>query len=293
MPTSARSAALGGYVVSLPDAGVTLFHINPGYLNSSQNKTFSVSYINHISDINMAAVDGAYYLNKIGTIGAGIRYLGYGNFTRTNDQGQNLGTFNAYDMAVSIGLGRTYTKNLQYGVSIDFIHSSYDIYRSTAIALSAGFLYYAPNHAFTIGGSINNLGSQITTFDGRREPLPLDIRLGISRKLKHVPLRVSLTAHSLNQWNMQMYNDTGKPGIGSTIIRHLELGGEFLFSKNVHLLLGYNRYVHEELKTSNRLDLAGTSIGLEIRIKRYQFDISQSSFSQSGGYFQINLRTKF
>lgn len=293
MPSSARSAALGGQVVSLPNGDISLFHINPGYLNEDLNKSVSVSYINHISDINMASVNGAYYLKDIGTLAAGLRYMGYGSFTRTDAQGQSLGSFNAYDMALTFGIGRTYLKNLHYGATFDIIHSSYDIYHSTAVAFSFGFLYNYPNKDFTIGGAITNLGTQISTFDSRREPLPLDIRLGISRKLEHVPLRLSLTAHSLNRWNLWTFDDAKKPGFTSNLLRHFNIGGEFLLSSNVELRLGYNRYQHEELKASNRLDFAGTSIGLGIHIDKYQFDISRNSFSQTGGYLQINLRTKF
>lgn len=241
----------------------------------------------------MAAVNGAYFVKDIGTLAAGIRYMGYGSFTRTNAQGQRQGSFNAYDMALTFGIGRTYEKNLSYGAAIDFIHSSYDVYHSTAVTFSAGFLYKDPARDFTVGGAITNLGGQLSAFDTKREPLPLDIRLGISRKLEHVPLRLSITAHSLNSWNLTTITDTKKPDLVTDIIRHFELGGEFLLSDNVELRLGYNRYQHEELKTSNRLDFAGTSIGLGIHINKYQFDISRNSFSQSGGYLQINLRTSF
>ncbi len=293
MPSSARSAALGGQVVSLPNGDISMFHINPAYLNEDLNQTVSISYINHISDINMAAVNGAYFLKDIGTLAAGLRYMGYGSFTKTDAQGQTLGSFNAYDMALTFGIGRKYLKNLSYGATIDFIHSSYDVYQSTAIAFSAGFLFKDPVRDFTIGGAITNFGGQINAFDTKREPLPLDIRLGISRKLEHVPLRLSITAHSLNNWNLMTITDTKKPNIATDIFRHFELGGEFLLSDNVELRLGYNRYQHEELKTSSRLDFAGTSIGLGIHINKYQFDISRNSFSQSGGYLQINLRTSF
>lgn len=292
LPVSARSAALGGNVVSLPDGDVSLFQSNPSYLQKSSQDKLSLSYINHISDINMAFLNGACYLSGIGTLGAGIRYMNYGNFTQTNDQGQNTGTFNAYDMALSIGIGRSYMKNINYGAAIEVIHSSYAQYQSTALALSLGGRYKIPDKKMTLGAAITNIGTQLSQFDHVREKLPLDISIGISRRLTHIPLRVSLGLHSLNRWKLRLLSDSKNPSFATDLIRHVQLGGEFILSEHVFFRLGYNRYLHEELKTSNRIDLAGTSIGIGINLKKVTFDISRNSYSQLGGFTQISVSTR-
>jgi hypothetical protein len=291
LPVSARSAALGGDVVSLPDGDVSLFQANPSYLQKNSQNKLSLSYINHISDINMAFLNGAYYLSRIGTIGAGVRYMNYGSFTRTNSEGKETGSFHAYDMAISIGIGRIYGSNLQYGAAVEFIHSSYDQYQSSALAITLGARYQIPDENLTLGAAITNLGTQLSQFDNIREHLPFNISIGASKKLIHVPLRLSLTLHSLNRWNLKTLNDSKNPDVAVAFIRHVQLGGEFLLSDHVFFRLGYNRYLHEQLKTSNRLDLAGTSIGIGIHLKKIKFDISRNSFSQLGSVMQINVST--
>lgn len=291
LPVSARTAALGGDAISLPDGNVSEFQVNPSYLQESSQDKLSLSYINQISDINMAFLNGAYYVSGIGTFGGGIRYLNYGKFTHTNAQGQALGSFNAYDMAVSMGIGRMYMKNVYYGGAIEYIHSSYAQYHSSAVAISLGGRYRIPQDHLTFGVAITNFGTQLSRFNDVHENLPLNISVGVSRRLTHMPLRISLTLHSLNRWNLRILTDQHNPTFATDLVRHVRIGGEFLFSKHVILRLGYNRLLHEELKTSNRIDLAGTSIGLGINVNKVQFDISRNSYSQLGAFTQISLST--
>jgi hypothetical protein len=52
-----------------------------------------------------------------------------------------------------------------------------------------------------MGLVIRNIGTQFTTY-GVREKLPLEVIVGVSQELEHVPLRWHLTLENLQQWNV-------------------------------------------------------------------------------------------
>lgn len=239
----------------------------------------------------MAFVSGAYHMNSIGTLGAGIRYVGYGEITGATADGVERGTFQPFDLEFTTTLSRPYNDDLQYGSSLSIIHSSYDIYSSTAVALSLGAVYTFDERTVA-GFSLRNAGAQLTAFNDRKERLPLDLRLGITRSLEYLPFRLSLTAHSLNQWKMNTMSDEESPNFADNIARRLIIGGELLLSENVHFRLGYNHFLSQELKTTNRLDLAGFSLGLGVQIRRFHFDVSRSSYSEIGGLTQLSIQTR-
>ncbi|HKI43828.1 MAG TPA: type IX secretion system protein PorQ [Balneolales bacterium] len=291
IPPSAYASALGGNGVSLKHGDFSMMTLNPAYISVEDHRHFALSYINHISDVNMGMLSGAWNFPGIGTLGGELRYLNYGKLIRADAEGNKMGTFQAYDMALSVAMSRNLMPHLRYAGGITFIRSSYGQYQSSAIGIMAGMWYAIPAKDLTLGASVTNLGAQIQTFDGLNEPLPLDIRVGVSKRLEHMPLRLSLTLHSLNRWQLPTVTDTRKPTFSQNLVRHVELGAELLLSDNVQIGLGYNRLRHEDLKSSNRLDLAGTSIGIIIRTRHFKFDISRNSWSSAGGLLQLSIQT--
>ncbi len=292
MPGSARTAALGGNHISLNRGGTANFEVNPAYLNKDNHKELSLSYLNHFSDIYLGSAGLAWHLEDIGTVATGIRFLNYGDFTRTDSDGQAQGSFNAYDFSWSTAYSRTLFPNLYAGIGGQFIISSYEEYRSSAFALFGGMYYSFNNDHTHVGVSFRNFGVQITQFDDTREDLPFSLMAGITHRLQHLPLRFNLTLHSLDQWNLPVFDDESDPGFSDNLFRRMRFGTEFLFSDNFHLRLGYDHLQGQELKTDRRIDLSGASIGLGIVIRDIHFDISRTSYSETGGLIQLNVSTR-
>ena len=61
--------------------------------------------------------------------------------------------------------------------------------------------YVFHKRQITMAMVAKNMGSQITTYveDGEREPLPFEVQFGISKRLKYVPLRLSLSLNNLEK----------------------------------------------------------------------------------------------
>lgn len=293
IPVSAKAASLGGSPVSLLYSDPSQMHVNPAFLSPSSSSELAVSYVSFLSEVDMAFASTAYQLEEIGTLGIGLRYFNYGQFDRIDAAGNNDGQFNASDMALKMALSRKYLDFLRYGLGVDIIYSSYETFKSTGVAFSGGLLLDFAEQDMSIGFSFVNAGKQLSTYNGVEESLPFDLRLGVSRKLLYLPLRVTATAHSLHRWEMTTPNDIEPPNIFTNFFRHLAIGGEFLFSDNFHFRLGYNQYLHDELKTDQRIDFAGFGLGVAIKVKSISIDFSRNSYSEMGQMFQFGLSTKF
>ncbi len=292
LPGSARTAALGGNHISLHQGGTANFDVNPAYLSVQNHKELSLSYLNHITDIYLGSAGFAWHLEDFGTFATGIRFLNYGDFTRTDSDGLEQGTFNAYDFSWNTAYSRTLLPDLQAGMGVQFIVSSYEAYRSSALALFGGIHYSFNNELTQAGVSFRNFGVQITTFDETKEDLPFNLMAGITHRLQHLPLRFNLTLHSLDRWNLPVFDDESDPGFFDNLLRHVRFGTEFLFSDNFQLRLGYDHLQSEELKTDRRIDLSGASIGLGIVIRDINIDFSRTSYSETGGLIQLNVSTR-
>lgn len=293
LPASARAAALGGNHVSLPEADGLLFLSNPAYLNERAHGQLDFSYLNHLSDISMGAAGGAYHHKRLGTFALGLRVLDYGDMRQSGETGLDEGSFSANDMAFTAGYARPLLENLQAGASAEFIYAGYGNYSSSALALNLGLYYYYEALDLHMGGVIEHVGTQLSTFGGSNESMPVDVRVGLSRRLEYVPLRVHLTLHNLHAWDAENAQDDGEsPSFSANLMRHAALGGELLLSENVVFRLGYDHARNQDLKVNTRLDTAGFSYGLGIDYRAFTFDFSRSSFSDLGMLTRIGVQTR-
>lgn len=290
MTPTARSAGMGGNHAGIFDADFSLMHINPAYLNASNTATISASYINFLADVNMGFSSGAYTIDQIGTFGLGIRYVGYGEFDRLDENGNELGNFSANDIALTGAYSRPVASGLQAGVAFDLIHSSYANFKSSAMAFSAGLFYQDTTNNFSAGFSIRNAGVQLSAFDEQREPLPMDISVGISKKPEAFPFHLILTLKQLNNWDLRTFGESEKPKLVDNIFRHVLFGGETSIGENMQIRLGYDHYLHEQTKTGKTFDLAGVAFGLGFDFKNMTFDVSRNSYSKLGGITRLSIK---
>lgn len=289
---SAKASALGGNHVGIFDANSSLLYLNPAYLTPESSSLVSATFVNYLSDSRIGFANGAYQIKNIGTLGIGIRYAGYGDLNELDEDGNNLGSFNATDLSLTAALSTMLSEKLSAGAGIDLIHSSYHIYNSSAITASGGIYYLDKESNFSAGLSFRNLGDQLDYYDGIREEIPFDISAGFSKKPANFPFRLNLTLRQLNDWSMRVVGETEDPAFFDNLFRHVIFGGEAAFSENFLFRLGYNRLLHEQTKTNQSFDLAGVSIGVGLKIKSLNIDLSRSSYSKLGGIVQISVRSQ-
>lgn len=301
---SARVAALGGVNVSIWDKDLNLALQNPALLTYKMHGQVAFNTVNFISDINLGYVAYAFGYGP-GTYSVGLQYINYGKFQGATATGVPTGTFTAGEYNLQLSYGRQF-KHFAYGASLKMIYSNMNVAKSLGVATDWGGAYQSTDSLFTAGMVVKNIGYQITTYTaGNREKLPFEIQAGFSKKLKHMPLRLSVTAHNLQKFDLTYYNPnkpgqqtdlaTGEPVVEKVTIadkamRHIIIGSELLLSKNFHFRFGYNHMRRKEMTIEGKRGMVGFAWGFGIRINRFLISYGSSSFyvGQNTNHFSFS-----
>lgn len=299
---SARLAALGGSTVSTFESDVNLAFFNPALYQADLHNKIGLTYVNHLADVTHGSVAYAHKGKEgWGDFGGGIQFINYGSFVRRDAAGNELGDFRAGELALQLGWGYQFNPMMRVGANAKLIGSYLETYSSHGVALDLAAMYIDTSRQLSIAFLVKNMGVQIDTYvPGQREALPLDVQIGITNKLRYMPLRWSLIFHRLHQWG-NAYNDpndvyyrrqlllnNGEPApapevsLADEIFRHVILNGEFLLSKNFHVRMGYNHQRRKELVIPDRNGSSGFSFGFGIQVKKFRFDYARGAITLAG-----------
>lgn len=302
---SARTAASGGSMIAVRDNDIALAYQNPALLNKSMHHHATLSYLNYLAGIYSAFGGYARHFDSLGTFSANVFFVDYGKIQGYDEDGNQTRPYTAQDYNFQIGYGKHWKDKFWYGVNFNFIYSALEAYVSTAGAFNLGGLYHDPEKKFTATVLVKNLGTQFITYrDGNREPLPLDVQAGISKKLRYNPLRFSIIAHDLQTWDLSYVNPNKrnktidletqkekveKIPVAEKVMRHLNFTGELLFTENFNLILGYNYQRRKELSPEQRKVVTGFSWGLTFNLLKYRFSYGMASFYPGQPSFNFSI----
>lgn len=279
---SARAASLGGSFVANNDDPDVIFY-NPAGMSMLENNPVSFSFVKHLMDINLASVSFSTEFENLGRFGAAVKYINYGSFDEADEFGNRTGEFGAGELALIVGYSNLLDANFYYGANVKFIYSGIADRSSNALAADLGLHYTIPEQFINIGFSILNLGSQISSYYNLKEELPLDITIGISKKLEKIPVRISLDFHRLNQ-DRENFTERFKA---------FTVGAEINLSKVLTLRLGYDNERRSDLKIGTTAGIAGFNIGLGAKVSDYNFNYGYSSLGLVGALHRIGISTSF
>lgn len=304
---SALHTALGGVSIANGGDDPSMAYQNPSLLSPDMDNGISLSYANYFLDINHGFLSYAKNFDSIGTFGLSVGYFDYGEFVRTNANGEILDdVFDASDYTFQLSYARALTDRISVGVNTKFLYSVYEAYVSTGGAIDLGANYRNETQGLTAGFLVKNMGYQFLTYsnEGFREPLPFDVQFAMSKKLEHNPLRITVTAHNLHKWNNSYVNtnsrskqidlETGEVlnqnlSFGSKLMRHVIVSPELVFSDNFQLRFGYNHQRRVELSPENRRAMTGFSWGFGIGLKKFYLSYGRAGYypGVSTHYFSV------
>ncbi|UOG73906.1 type IX secretion system protein PorQ [Hymenobacter tibetensis] len=310
LPPGAKTAALGGVNVSSRDSDPTMFLSNPALLNADMEGRLALSFVDYLADIKQSTAAYAFNTEKAGRFGIGLTYLSYGKFEQYDAAGNPMGEFSVNEYALSVA--DSYTQgNFTLAGTAKLAVSGISGNHSVGVLADVGAVFKHPEQDFTVGLAARNVGYQLKPYAGAsREPMPLDVQIGASIKPEHMPLRFTITAHHLQQFDI-VYLDPNQRGqldengesikkkktVGDKIARHFAVGGELILGKNLNLRVGYNHLQRRELRLDNVSGGAGIAFGVMLRISQFQLDYTRAGMHASGAanYFTIarNLNTLF
>ena len=309
---SARTTALGGGLLSVQDDDVALAAVAPSLLNPSMHNALSFNHHFQLGGVQSGSVMYARNAPKLGMmLQFGLQYINYGTFDAADEYGAQIGSFKAADYAFLLGGMKKLDEHFSIGLNLKFVSSQLESYRSTGLAADVSGTYHDPEAQICATLAVRNLGVQLSTYSqqNQREPLPLDIQLGLSKRLKHTPLRFSVLAHHLQRWNIRyqdpatvaattFLNDTQSSSSSSSIwidnlFRHLTFGAEVLVGKkeNLRFRIGYNHLRRQELSVENYRSFAGFSLGAGIKVSNFRLDYGRAFTHLAGSTNHLTVST--
>lgn len=278
--TGAKASSLAGAFDTYTDDPNAMFY-NPGSLSTITNNKVSAGFGKYLLDMNFGTLAYAQKYKDIGWFGIGVKYFDYGSFDRADETGTPTGeTFNANDLMVSVGYGNYIYEKINYGITVKYIYSGIAEYKSSAIAMDFGMQYHMPSSQLSLSFGVLNLGAQLSSYISTKEKLPLDIRVGVSKRLEHTPVRLNVTFAKLNESREKLVQH----------FKAFSIGAEFIFSDYVSARLGYDNESRQDMKLGTSLGISGFSTGLGIRFaEKYVFDYSLNSLGKVGSTHRVNL----
>ncbi len=305
--TSPRQAALGGKVLTIYDQDVNQVHFNPATINQDMDNRLSVNYGNYYGEITYGTASYAYTFDRhIQTFHWGVNYVNYGSFDGYDENGNPTSSFTGSDIALSMGYAYNIPSTDFYvGANLKAINSTLESYNSFGAAIDLGAIYIDEYNGINYAVSIRNLGTQITTYAGTKESLPLEVMAGISQQLENVPIRWHLTLENLQQWNVSFSNPARsqssidgtttpeKTSFFNNALRHVIIGAELFPQKGFNLRIGYNFRRAEELRLLEQRNFSGISLGVGLKMGRLKFDYSYSRYTLAANTSLFGLTIDF
>jgi hypothetical protein len=305
--TSPRQAALGGKTITIYDDDVNQVNFNPATINVEMDNHLALNYGSYFGEVTYGTASYAYtYDRHLQTFQAGVNYVNYGSFEGYDESGQATTSFTGSEIALSAGYAYTipYT-TIHIGANAKLISSTLESYNSLGGAIDIGAIFIDERNDVNWGLVIRNIGTQFRTYSEVREKLPLEVILGVSQELEHVPLRWHLTLENLQQWNIAFSNPVrGEMSLDGTsaeekisfvnnALRHVIFGVELFPQKSFNLRLGYNFRRAEELRILEQRNFSGVSLCFVLKFNKLKFNYSYSRYTLAGNTSLFGLTINF
>ncbi len=280
LPVSAHTAALGGDNITLVEDDETLVFGNPALLSSVSDKTIALTYMNYMSGASVASASFNRVVKRRASWAASAQYANYGKMKEVDENNVQTGEFSAKDIAVAGYFSYMLTDKLVGGIAAKFITSYLGDYNAIGIGVDLGLNYYDAEHNWSLSAVAKNLGGQVKAYHENYDPMPIDVQIGASKQLAHVPLRVSATLVDLNHWNYRFIN-------------HLVVGAELVFSPSIWVGAGYSFRRAYEMKVGSDGDQsshgAGWSFGGGVNLERFKLNLAYGKYHVSSSSLVVNV----
>jgi hypothetical protein len=287
LPVSPIQNSLGGKNFIGNSSDPSQPFTNPAIINSDMSGQLALNFSRLNNAVNYGSMGYVHSFDSQKNIFLGVNYLNYGQIEGYDEFGFKTGAFTGNEVALSIGSSYNISYTDWYvGANTKFIFSSLAGYTSLGMAFDLGILRKIEQYNLDIAFVVRNLGGQIDTYAGRREKLPLDIAIAITKQLENVPLRLHMTIDNLQQWNLAFKNPNRsevdlegkvteeKISVFNNALRHVIVGVEIFPEKKFNIRLGYNFRKGEEMRIINQRHFAGLTAGFGFRYNRLKFDYS-------------------
>ena len=280
LPVSAHVAALGGDNITINDDDPTLIFHNPALIAGVTDKSLNLNYMTYMEGCKTASASFVKAYKERATWGVSAQYMDYGKMKQTTVENIDQGEFSAKDIALAGTFTYLLGNKVSGGITARFISSTIGSYSSAAVAIDLGINYLNEETGLSLSAVAKNLGGQVKAYHDEFERIPLDLQIGITKRLIGSPLRLSATLTRLNNW------DQG-------LIKHLAIGGDLLLGTQFYVSAGYNFRRSSEMKINDSEGDsnhgAGVSLGGGIQLQHFKLNVGYAKYHVSASSLLINV----
>ncbi len=280
LPVSAHAAALGGEASTLVEDDATLIFHNPALINNVTDRTLNLNMMTYMEGATTASASFIRAAGERATWGVTGQYMSYGTMKETDTSGQQTGDFSAKDCAIGGSYAYALSEKFSGGITAKFVASYIGSYSSLGAAVDLGLNYYNSQSELSLSLVARNLGGQLSAYDDDFERMPLDLQLGVTKRLLRSPLRITASLVRLNDWEY---------GLG----KHIVVGADLILSPQFYIAAGYNALRAAEMKISesdgSSAHGAGLSIGAGLQLQRLKLQLAYAKYHVSTSSILINL----
>ena len=280
LPVSAHVAALGGDNTTIIEDDPTLIFHNPALINNVTNRTLNLNLMTYMQGSTTASASYMQAAGERGTWGVTGQYMGYGSMKETTATGQQTGEFSAKDIAVGGTFAYALSEHFTGGITTKFIASYIGQYNSVAAGVDLGLNYYNAETDLSLSAVARNLGGQLSAYEDDFERMPLDLQVGVTKRLLRSPLRLSASLVRLNDWEY---------GFG----KHLVIGADLILSPQFYIAAGYNALRAAEMKVQegdgSSTHGAGLSIGAGLQLQKLKLNVAYAKYHVSSSSLVFNI----
>jgi len=314
LPVSSRLNALGGSNISVRDGEISMAMCNPALLGTMTDKVLELNYAYYLPGTNyVSALYGHNFgrssierqpeePDKPNYFAASIHVLDYGRMKYADSQG-NLtgGTFGAQDILIDLIYARQLGPHFSVGVALKPIMSFYEHYSAFALGADVGAHFQTKDSTLQVGLCLQNIGWQLKGFysdeGGQvREMLPLNLQIGLNYRFAHAPIRLGLTIHNLQQWNLGYEHTNLLTDESAEIKWHDMLFRHTIFfldivpkSERFYVTLSYNHRRRAEMNIKDHGVMAGIALGAGVRVYKFRIGFAMTQATKSNFTYQASF----
>lgn len=193
----ARAGGMGEAQVAVANDAYASYW-NPAGLAFLQKSEIALMHVNWlpnlVSDMYYEFMAFRHHVPDLGTLGGHIIFLNLGEQTRTDEQGENLGTFTSFMFAASGSYGAFISRNTAIGLNVKLLHQKLAEIGAGAEKGKGVTTDFAFDFAFLkrslwssrvdLGMTVTNVGPRISFIDeAQADPMPTNFTLGLNYRL--------------------------------------------------------------------------------------------------------------
>ncbi|MBW2507065.1 MAG: PorV/PorQ family protein [Deltaproteobacteria bacterium] len=176
--TTARAAGLGGSYVSEANGAMGPVW-NPAGLTTLMQNEAHFDNASLFEDTRVTGFSFALPARTLPSVGITILQLSSGDFERTNELNDNLGTFNESDLAFLVTASKRIHPRISLGTNLKIVRQSVEEFSDGGFGMDFGVLADV-SQSLRVGASVLNVGGPSINMRESDESFPVQMRAGFS-----------------------------------------------------------------------------------------------------------------